>query len=130
MTLSMIGGGREGPAVLYERVERAGRIEGASSHALVQLLFDELSVALIRVRRAIEAGGEPQAMVRALDIIESLRRSLDHDRGGALAASLSGVYDQVIYHLLAGVRDRKPDRIGVAWSMVEEVGDAWRQIAG
>jgi flagellar protein FliS len=119
---------RPDAASLYGRIELAGRVENANPHALVLVLFDELEVAMLRVRRAIEQGREPTTLPRAMDIVQALRMSIDHQRGGDLAASLSAVYEEALGHLVLGMQRRSVARIAHAESMIHEIADAWRQI--
>lgn len=119
---------RPDAASLYGRIELAGRVENAEPHALVMLLFDELEVAMLRVRRALEQDREPTTMLRAVDIVQALRMSIDHQRGGDLAASLSAVYEEALGHLVLGTRHKSVARIAHAERMIRDIADAWRQI--
>ncbi|RHW18450.1 flagellar protein FliS [Sphingomonas gilva] len=119
---------RPDAASLYGRIELAGRVENADPHALVMLLFDELEVAMLRVRRAVEQGRVATALPRAMDIVQALRMSIDHQRGGDLAASLSAVYEEALAHLVLGAQRRSAKRIAHAQAMIRDIADAWRQI--
>lgn len=119
---------RPDAASLYGRIELAGRVENANPHALVMLLFDELEVAMLRIRRAVEQGREATSLPRAMDIVQALRMSIDHQRGGDLAASLSAVYEEALGHLVLGMQRRSAARIAHAESMIRDIADAWRQI--
>lgn len=121
--------GRPQPAGQYGRIDLAGRIQSADPHALVAILFDELLGAIARVRRAVEAGRAAPALERALDVIQALRMTLDHDRGGAIAGSLAAVYEEALRQLLLGVRERDTLRVDTALEMIAEIADAWTQIA-
>lgn len=121
--------GRPQPAGTYGRIDLAGRIEGASPHGLVTILFDELLGAILRIRRAVDKGRPAAALERALDIIQALRMTLDHDRGGELAASLAAVYEEALRQLLTGVRDRDSRRVDTAHTMIAEISEAWAVIA-
>ena len=120
--------GRPQPAGQYGRIDLAGRIESASPHGLVAILFDELLGAILRIRRAVENGRPAAALERALDIIQALRMTLDHDRGGELAASLAAVYEESLRQLLMGVRDRDAKRVDTAFTMIAEIAEAWTSI--
>lgn len=119
---------RPDAASLYGRIELAGRVENANPHALVLLLFDELEVAMLRVCRAVEQERVATALPRAMDIVQALRMSIDHQRGGDLAASLSAVYEEALGHMVLGVQRRSAKRIAHAQSMIRDIADAWRQI--
>ena len=116
------------PGARYGAIDLAGRIESASPHGLVAILFEELGVAITLVAGCKNPQLQAQALSRALNILQSLDGSLDYERGGEVAQTLSRVYDQARTLLLTGVREGQPERIAQAGSIIAEIADGWRQI--
>jgi flagellar secretion chaperone FliS len=103
------GGGyspqRVSPAHRYHQIDLASRIEGATPHALVAMLYSELAVALAVMRRAAAASDparQREQHERASSILHTLEASLDRAHGGALADTLAVIYRQMRWRLLAG----------------------------
>ncbi len=70
----------------YRTVDLTTRIEGASSHGLVAILYEELLTALSRLRGP---GKRAEVHSRVLAILTALDTGLDHDKGGEVAAMLA-----------------------------------------
>ena len=116
----------------YQNVDLASRIEGASPHGLVAILFDELLKALdamAAAARAREFGQRGTRQARALSILHGLEASLDYDQGGEIATSLAAVYAEARRLVIAAARDNDPDLVLRARNMLDEIASAWRQIA-
>lgn len=116
----------------YESVDLASRIEGASPHALVAILFEELLKSLDAMaaacrRRDFSQRGTRQA--RALSVLLGLEASLDHRSGGEVAASLAAVYGEARRLVLAGARDNDAAEVLKARAMLAEISSAWQAIA-
>lgn len=112
----------------YGRVALEARVEGASPHALVLMLFERLAQLLRRARAAVEAGdsaGRLKATERAIAIVEGLDATLDDARGGEVAARLHEVYALLGARILLAT----PEALGEAEESVETLVEAWRTIA-
>jgi flagellar secretion chaperone FliS len=99
----------------YQRVDAVSRVEGASPHQLVSILYDELLQALdamsvAMARRDFSMRGDRQA--RALRLLSGLETSLDFEGGGEIAAG----------------RDNDMARVQQAREMLGEVSEAWTAI--
>jgi flagellar protein FliS len=111
----------------YGRVALEARVQGASPHALVLLLFERLAQLLRRARAAAAAGdsaGRLMATERAIAIVEGLDATLDDDRGGDIAARLHEVYALLGERILLAT----PEALGEAADCVATLADAWRTI--
>ncbi len=118
------------PTLRYLQVDLASRIEGSTPHALVSMLYSELSASLDVMVRA--AGNENvtrrlQQYERASSILHTLEASLDQAKGGELAMSLAGIYRQMRRRLLAG-RSGDVDAIKEVRDGVASLADAWARI--
>lgn len=115
----------------YAAVDTDSRVEGATPHQLVRILFDELLLAIDAAALALR-GGERQKMMdkqtRALTILHALETSLDHNRGGDVALSLATIYRESRKRILEGSAAGNSEPMMAARSFIAEIADAWTQI--
>jgi len=116
------------PGARYGQIDLEGRIEAASPHGLITILFEELGVSIALVAGCKNPQLQSQALARALNILQSLDGSLDFERGGDVAQTLSRVYAQTRALMLAGVREGAPDKIEQAGTIIAEIAESWKQI--
>lgn len=116
----------------YQAVSLASRIEAASSHQLVSILYEELIRSLDVCCTAISQR-KPDALrsahTRAVSILLSLQGSLDVERGGALAASLSGIYQSMNAQLFKAVRSADMTKMVPLRQGVADLLEAWTSIS-
>ena len=115
----------------YQRVDVASRVEGATPHQLVVILYDELLKALDAMSAAMARGdyiqrGERQA--RALRLISGLETSLDYEQGGEIAIGLAKIYREARRLTIAAGRENEVKLLERARDMLAEVAQAWEQI--
>ena len=110
----------------YAAVHSGSRTEGATPHALVRILFDELLLALDAAALAERQADRMQ--VRAMSILFALESSLDHDKGGDVALGLAQIYREARRLLLVGAKERVAEPVDKARAMIAEIADAWNQI--
>ena len=113
----------------YQVLDLSSRMEGASPHRLVAILYEELQNALDGAIRARENGRDITAntqMARARSILAALEAGLDFDRGGSLAATLCGVY-RAMQRQLAGATHGVEKLIEVREG-VAEMAQSWRAL--
>lgn len=104
MNASLAPHARRSPLHRYRDMDLSSRIEGASPHALVATLYEELTTALDVLKRAIERGDAALRMSqheRASTILRALDAGLDRVDGGDLAKSLTNIYRQMQRRLIA-----------------------------
>jgi flagellar secretion chaperone FliS len=117
-------------ARVYQEIDRVGRTEGATPHALVALLYSELSNALDVMARATETGDAQRRLAqheRASSILHALEAGLDRTRGGSLADALSGIYRQMRQRLLAA-RAGDMGALGEVREGVSSLAGAWESV--
>lgn len=121
-----------GAAKSYRNVDLSSRIEGASAHALVAILFEELLKAtdlLILGMRRSDWGQRAQRQGRVLSILQGLETSLDFDKGGDIARDLALVYREARRMVMEGSRTNDLAKIEAARAMIGEINSAWMEIA-
>ena len=115
----------------YAAVHSGGRTEGATPHALVKILFDELLLALEASALAERQGDRVKVsdkQARAMSILFALESSLDYDKGGDIAVGLTQIYREARRLLLVGAKERSAEPVDQAHAIVAEIAEAWNQI--
>ena len=116
----------------YQNIDLSSRIEGASPHRLVAILFDELLKALDAMAAAAQRGDRSQLGVRqsrALSILHGLESSLDMQSGGEIAQSLALIYGEARRLTLVAGREGDAEQVMKVRAMLEEISSAWDEIA-
>lgn len=116
---------------LYQDVELRSRLEGASPHALVAIMFDELLKSLEAMAVACKRGDFTQRgsrQSRAFSILHGLESSLDFDQGGEIAEALGAIYREVRRLTLEGGKYNDADQVIRARTMLQEIASAWQAI--
>jgi flagellar protein FliS len=116
----------------YKAVDTASRVEGASPHDLVVILFDELLLRLdAAIRHAQRGESVPmiQARARASAIVIALEESLDFEKGGELALALARIYREASRRINEAMSVDRVDLLISARQMLAEIAEAWRTIA-
>ncbi len=114
----------------YRDVDRASRTEGATPHALVAMLYDELAVALAVMASANAAGDTRRRLdqhARASSVLHALECGLDRTRGGNLAQSLASIYRQMRQRLLVA-RSGDAGALDEVRQGVASLAEAWGRI--
>jgi flagellar secretion chaperone FliS len=99
---------------------------------LVVMLYDGCIRFLFQSAYAMRQGDRTvslQRMRKAEAIIDELRVTLDHDKGGEIASNLDAIYGFGRSHLLKAWADQDADKIDDVSRLIGELRDAWAQIA-
>jgi flagellar protein FliS len=115
----------------YRNVDVTTRIEGASPHRLVGILFEELLTSIAETAAASRARDlvrRSETQSRSLVLLQALDSSLDFEKGGEIATMLASVYAEVRRLLLAGVRESNASHTDEARKLVAEIASAWDAI--
>jgi flagellar secretion chaperone FliS len=115
----------------YQSLELASRVEGASPHALVGILYDELLRALdvlgAGLRQSKDIAQEPSA-TRARSILMALSGSLDFDQGGGVAQTLAGVYRAMTLTLSEAITTGDAAKLNELRDGVATISESWRRL--
>jgi flagellar protein FliS len=115
----------------YAAVDTSSRVEGATPHQLVRILFDELGLALETAAIALQRGDRAQCLdrqTRALAVLHALETSLDFEQGGEIALSLATIYRETRRRALEATATNDPSLLESARGFIAEIADAWNQI--
>ncbi|HAT9398815.1 flagellar export chaperone FliS [Legionella pneumophila serogroup 1] len=115
----------------YKAIELQTRIETASPHELIDLLLQgarsHIATAQGNIQRnQIKEKGEH--IGKAISIIEGLKMSLNHDKGGEIAENLLQLYDYIQQILLKANLKNDEDLLAQSNMLLAEVHQAWQAI--
>jgi len=116
----------------YQTAEQEFLVEGADPHSLVKILYTELLASLDRACEALERKDfvmKSTHLSKALTILHVLASSLDFERGGEIATSLSQLYDWARRKVIAASSSNVRAEITDVQKTVSEIASAWDQIA-
>jgi flagellar protein FliS len=120
-----------GAGASYQAIDLTSRIEGASPHQLVQIMYEELLKTLDTMAVATARGDyvqRGQRQSRALAILTGLETSLDFDKGGAIAVDLVTIYREARRLIIAAGRESDAALVTRARDMLNEIAGAWDAI--
>ncbi|HYJ52954.1 MAG TPA: flagellar protein FliS [Allosphingosinicella sp.] len=115
----------------YHGVDIASRIEGATPHQLVQIMYEELLKSLDAMAFAASRGDyvkRGQHQSKTLAILTALETSLDFEKGGEIASGLVTVYREGRRLVVAGGREGDAQPLLKAREMLGEIASAWEAI--
>ena len=116
----------------YRSLELASRIEGASPHALVAILYEELLRSLDVLGAALRQGrdiGREAHSQRARSILTTLIASLDFEQGAAVADTLASVYRAMALQLSAAVMHGDAAKLKELRDGVAAIATSWERLA-
>ncbi|TVV73181.1 flagellar export chaperone FliS [Sphingomonas solaris] len=116
----------------YRQIDVSTRVEGASPHRLVAILYEELLVSIATMGQAIRVGdivrrGESQS--KALAIVGGLESGLDFEQGGEIARLMVTIYAETKRLLIRAARENDMAPSDEARKLVAEIATAWNAIA-
>lgn len=118
-------------ASAYRR-EAAQAAHYASPHQLVCMLMDGALERILQARAAMErqqTARKGERIGKAISIIDSLRASLDHDRGGDVASNLSALYEYMTRRLVHANLNNDRDALDEVLRLLKEIKAGWDGIA-
>lgn len=115
----------------YRALKNQKALDDASPHRLIELM---LSGALERVASASgamernETAETGESIGKAISIVDSLRVSLDVEKGGEIAKNLGQLYDYITRRLLEASVSKQPELLAEVASLLKEIKAAWDQV--
>jgi flagellar protein FliS len=104
----------------------------ASPHALVGMLIDGAVERVTQARGALERGQtarKGERIGKAIGIVDSLRASLNQERGGQIAANLASLYDYMLRRLLQANLNDDDGALEEVQRLLREIKSGWDGIA-
>ena len=115
----------------YKALKNQKALDDASPHQLIELM---LSGALERVVSASgcmernETSEAGESIGKAISIVDSLRVSLDVEKGGDIAKNLGQLYDYITRRLLEASVSQQPELLAEVANLLQEIKAAWDEI--
>ena len=119
------------PGARYRDVDVSARIEGASPHGLIMILFEELLKGVDTLRAAERTGDawrHAAVQARATSILHGLEAGLDYEKGGEIAVSLGRIYKEARRLLATPAGAERMPALDQARAMLGDIAGAWASI--
>lgn len=116
----------------YRQLNIQTSVASASSHQLIEMLFDGVRDRLNQAKGCIERNdiaSRNKAINAAVEILGGLQSSLDFEEGGDIANNLDALYDYMQRRLFRANADNDPSGIHEVSDLVETIRSAWSAIA-
>ena len=116
---------------MNERSYRRAAIDGASSVALVIMLYDRLVADMQRAVTAMRVNDietRCAQLKHALLVLQQLEGSLDHEQGGQAARNLEAFYSYARAQVMEAQLKRRPELLEKLIRHILEVRSAWQQL--
>jgi flagellar protein FliS len=115
----------------YENADTDLLVAGSDQFGLVKLLYLKLLNHIYQAIDSIEMkdlAARSEAITEALTIIHVLNSTLDYDKGGEVAVSLSQVYGWSRKALIESNRHKDTESLKEVAKMIEDISQAWETI--
>jgi flagellar secretion chaperone FliS len=115
----------------YQETDLVARVESASPHALVALMYDQLIDALDVMAAMLVQGrtiGQDRHSQRAQTILLALQTSLDFEKGGGVAHALGDVYRAMSAQLQRAILASDAAILGELRDGIKNIADSWNKI--
>lgn len=115
----------------YKNVHVDAGVESASSHRLIEMMFDGLLSRLAQAKGAIQQEDmelKGKKITDAISIVLGLRDSLDLETGGDVAANLDNLYDYIQRTLWQANLKNDAALVNECGTLVSQISSAWRKI--
>ena len=116
---------------LYKTIGVQGGITDASPHQLISMLLsgalDRVASAKGSIRRG-EISRKGELLSSAIAIIDSLRASLDHDKGGEISSNLAALYNHIEQQLIKANMASDTVPLDEVSALLMEVRAGWESI--
>lgn len=115
----------------YGAVHVDAGVQGASSHRLIQMLFDGLLERIAQAKGAIQQKNiemKGRKINDAVSILFGLKDSLDMEQGGDLAGNLYDLYDYIQRLLQQAHLKNDENLLDESGRLVSQVASGWREM--
>ncbi|MCI0666524.1 MAG: flagellar export chaperone FliS [Methylococcaceae bacterium] len=115
----------------YRQVAVHSGVASAGPHRLIQMLLagalEKLAVAKGNMERR-EVAEKGRNIGLAISIIDGLKGSLDHEKGGEIAQNLEGLYEYMGYTLVQANADNESAKLDEVSGLLLKIKGAWDTI--
>jgi flagellar protein FliS len=119
------------PVKQYHQLDVETSVEAASPHQIIDMLFsgarDRIKQAQGHMLRNDQAG-KAKAINACVEILSGLQASLDHEKGGDIAANLESLYDYMQRRLFRANADNDVEGLVEVGDLLATLRSAWKAI--
>ncbi|MFT6285454.1 MAG: flagellar protein FliS [Alcanivorax sp.] len=115
----------------YRSVSVQSGITDATAHHMISMLLDGALGGLASAKGAVmrrNVGVQGEQIGKSIRIIDTLRASLDHERGGEISSNLASLYDYMEQRLLEANIASDVKMLDEVISLLKEVRSGWDTI--
>lgn len=115
----------------YNHVHVNAGVESASSHRLIEMMFEGLLARLAQAKGAMQQKDmelKGQKISSAISIVLGLKDSLDVEKGGEVAVNLDALYDYIQRTLWQANIKNDQSLIDECGQLVSQISSAWREM--
>jgi flagellar protein FliS len=115
----------------YTQTNVQTAIENATPHRLVQMLYEGALDRLAQAKGAMlrkDYETKSKLTNRVIEILTSLRGSLDFEKGGEVADNLYALYDFMIRHVVKASAKNSPEMLEEVAELLREVKAGWDEM--
>jgi flagellar protein FliS len=119
-------------AAVYKKVGTQSAAEYANPHRLIQMLFDGAIEKMLIARNNMERGdikAKGENINWAIRIIGGLQASLDKDKGGEVAATLSSLYIYIVEKLSEANVKNDVTKLDESIAIIKNIKEGWDGIS-
>lgn len=119
------------PYAQYQSIDLEARVESASPHGLIAMLYEGFLTRVAQAKTAMQVGNFEQKgtnVTKALNILGGLRNGLDAEKNPELSERLDDLYDYCQRRLLDASAQRDPEGFDEVAELIREVKEAWDEI--
>ena len=116
----------------YQKIDTLSNIEDASPHRLIQLLMERALVRIGQARGHMERNEihrKGESLGDAIDVIEGLQASLNHDADERMSENFDALYAYMMRRLLEANLQNDPAILDEVSGLLRELKEAWDAIA-
>lgn len=115
----------------YRQLELQTKVDGASPHELIEMLFNGARDKLNQAEGSAQRGdieARTAAVNTVVEILIGLQASLDHDQSSEIASNLDSLYDYMQRRLFRANSDNDISGITEVRDLLDTVQSAWTAI--
>ena len=115
----------------YKALKNQKALDDASPHQLIDLMLSGALERVVSASGCMERNETAEAgeyIGKAISIVDSLRVSLDVEKGGDIAKNLGQLYDYIMRRLLEASVSQQPELLAEVASLLQEIKAAWDEI--
>jgi len=119
------------PGARYRDIDVASRVEGATPHGLISIMFEEVLKGIGTIAAAEAAhdlARRNAAQARVISLLHGLESSLDFARGGEIAENLGRIYREARRLLGPTPGMERHTALSQARDMLSTISGAWESI--